>query len=709
MVNKTPVTEKGKISFINHLIKASNKLLADKQMKRKDKLKSINELIRVIKKLIKKPPKKKALTIKSKIPRMTKESGEMIGEYDSRPVTVAHPQPTGLIPPRVQAPAPVPVPAIAPPVPAIAPRPTSPPNIEEVFDIVTPEQLNDGYSALNEQMRQGTIFLENIQAQNENLNRRLEELESEPQSAHNMQEIEAIEEQKEELIEKMDDQVETIKNIERTKKALGAAESKVVKFQKYKLAKHKKLARQPENIRKHFSALADVYGQTSRAMGIDTFISYSDEFIDLIKNLNQITSYKLTGDEQKQFKKLSKFSTIKSTTLSSQGSGERLKKLQAAEKESAKLVSKLVREKRTRREGDNPFEATIISTVQQEDKIIHGHPATKVHDPTEAFSSKPNLPFEKQPIPENPEKIEKVATKTVEIAKEITEEAKKLPPSDSKDEQLEKATEAVETVAKSIKTILGKKGEEDEGHETETEEEEEEETTGGGTFEDTYNKAPSEIKKLLTNFGDYKITKLQIIRRPIESALIKLSNILSMGKVVKSMKKKHIDEFYHLGFQITAEHPDDKDQVHLLLERYTRVGVEYIEKPQNFKNDEFINIPIHKNITLAEFIINGVSEGQKKHPHYWIYNFETNNCQDFVMDMMTANNLWQDRRWMQWVKQPIQNVFPKWMGKHLITPLTNIGTRLDVWMNGQGRIRGGEHKGLNLEHRQLTKKDFKNL
>ena len=162
------------------------------------------------------------------------------------------------------------------------------------------------------------------------------------------------------------------------------------------------------------------------------------------------------------------------------------------------------------------------------------------------------------------------------------------------------------------------------------------------------NKANSILKK----YGDYNITGIIIEKSPIIGAIDTALNLISLGKWETAKKKYNYDDLYHLYLILTLDLGGGKTK-RLLLEKNQSINIsesipEKTEKTQN------LNIFPPKNITLNNLLQTTLNKVGKE--QFFIYSpFGGRNCQNFIKDIFTSNDLYNDRI-NKFVFQPIQEL-----------------------------------------------------
>ena len=157
---------------------------------------------------------------------------------------------------------------------------------------------------------------------------------------------------------------------------------------------------------------------------------------------------------------------------------------------------------------------------------------------------------------------------------------------------------------------------------------------GTGIFFRDPGKLPPTARKLLEQVGDEKITSMTLFRNPI--------SLSKFAKFVGALKGTNYDDLFHLGVIINGKYLLDKQAVL----HFERSGIP--------KDSETLQIPIAKEITISELL-----EKTRKRmgdSNFSSYNAKSNNCQDFMLAVLSANGL-SSPELTKFIKQNVEAVF----------------------------------------------------
>jgi hypothetical protein len=196
---------------------------------------------------------------------------------------------------------------------------------------------------------------------------------------------------------------------------------------------------------------------------------------------------------------------------------------------------------------------------------------------------------------------------------------------------------------------------------------------GEGFFERQAGKLSPKIRKLLEEVGNEKITTIKLFRKPI--------SLSSFAKYLGVLKNTPFDELFHLGMIISGKYLLDKQEV---------IHFERSSLPQG-KDVESIDVKVDKDITINELL-----EKTRKRmgdSNFTSYSSRRNNCQDFMLNVLTANGLSTPES-TKFIKQDLEKVFNN---------LPSYAEKIADFVTGASRIieRVQEGEGADIHNFQL--------
>jgi hypothetical protein len=152
------------------------------------------------------------------------------------------------------------------------------------------------------------------------------------------------------------------------------------------------------------------------------------------------------------------------------------------------------------------------------------------------------------------------------------------------------------------------------------------------------DKLKSSSQKILDNYGNYPIVKIQIYRTPVLSLLKTFLNTISFGKFKEATQS--YDDLFHLAMITSVKMPDGSLK-NIVIEKNASVNISTEYKTNDKTEVKDVDLK-NKNLTIKSMI----DETLKKIPtkRFYLYdafNSDTNsgNCQRFIMDILASNNL----------------------------------------------------------------------
>lgn len=187
---------------------------------------------------------------------------------------------------------------------------------------------------------------------------------------------------------------------------------------------------------------------------------------------------------------------------------------------------------------------------------------------------------------------------------------------------------------------------------------------------------PPNIRKLIGQHGSEKMTKITIVREPINSMIDKALNIISLGKWNESKSTLGYDTLFHLFMVIDFEGGEDGR----LEKNHT------VEMRKNDKKTYDDTITVNPgDITFGELMDNAF---KKYGAELFKYSASDANCQAFIKSVLSASNLYSsetDKFVMQDAKTLIESLHP--IAKTIVDTVTDVADRADALVKGAGNKR----------------------
>lgn len=191
---------------------------------------------------------------------------------------------------------------------------------------------------------------------------------------------------------------------------------------------------------------------------------------------------------------------------------------------------------------------------------------------------------------------------------------------------------------------------------------------------------PPSFRTILEYNGDKKIKGIVIGRNVLSSKIQSIINAVATDKAKEKLKEQGYDKLFHLFIVVFLEGGTkvrmERNQV---LSASTSVG----------KVEEQMNFPVNKDITLNDFL---EKAHQAQGSEFFHYSAQTNNCQDFVLLLLSRNGLLTDSI-RKFVKQDTAELTKPFFSK-VADVITDTAATVDKAIHGQG-MHGG--KGMNCK------------
>jgi len=171
------------------------------------------------------------------------------------------------------------------------------------------------------------------------------------------------------------------------------------------------------------------------------------------------------------------------------------------------------------------------------------------------------------------------------------------------------------------------------------------------------------VRNILNEMGADEIERIYIKRTPLSKVIQLALNVLSFGDFNKRLRDLPYDKLYHLRMDIET----------VKGKRYTLEKNETINmtrRPTTSKDTDSILVNTLKEGTTTNELLNKTKDfmGEDK---FYSYSAKNNNCQDFIMGILNANNL-TTRELKNFVKQDTTSLFTDTFRK-ITNTITDVG------------------------------------
>lgn len=190
------------------------------------------------------------------------------------------------------------------------------------------------------------------------------------------------------------------------------------------------------------------------------------------------------------------------------------------------------------------------------------------------------------------------------------------------------------------------------------------------------NTRPGQVDRLLKLHGDAKISKITILRKPIQSGVKKFINLVTRGSFEAAQKEMGYDEIFHLYVNFTLDNGktvgiEKNARVNTKLNGFPLTGI----TPANMIEISGKNIPLRQFIEAGE-----KSQGV----NFYRYNATSYNCQQFINSMMNANGITGTKEFTMQNASKLINSSGLSKGAKIVTDIAALGERAVL---GHGRAR----------------------
>lgn len=192
-------------------------------------------------------------------------------------------------------------------------------------------------------------------------------------------------------------------------------------------------------------------------------------------------------------------------------------------------------------------------------------------------------------------------------------------------------------------------------------------------------------RRLLQQIGNKQVTGLIVGRKPIFEFINSILNVLSFGNWKQGMKQYGYDKFFHLFIRVF--YIDDTGKIKSIkIEKNEVITISEFEFSKN-KDDEYMQLNIHNiNLTINQLLNN--TRNMMGDTLYFSYNPFTNNCQNFILNMLRANNILQQNPdaqafiYQDKISEIIKNVNP--LAQKFSTSVTDTLHQANILTEGAG-------------------------
>lgn len=186
---------------------------------------------------------------------------------------------------------------------------------------------------------------------------------------------------------------------------------------------------------------------------------------------------------------------------------------------------------------------------------------------------------------------------------------------------------------------------------------------------------------IINTYKNNYIIKINVYRKPVSAILKKLLNVISFGKFINNLKKSPYDEIYHLFMIITLD-----NNINILIEKNERINIKILNNIEilNLNNDKFtqkIDIIINDKINFYDLLYNTYKIMGN---NFYIYDSNLYNCQNFILNILRANNIYQIEYYNFIYQNPNYFFYQLNYLKKFNKNITNIASKINLIKTGSG-------------------------
>jgi hypothetical protein len=191
-----------------------------------------------------------------------------------------------------------------------------------------------------------------------------------------------------------------------------------------------------------------------------------------------------------------------------------------------------------------------------------------------------------------------------------------------------------------------------------------------------FKQFPKSARDFLTKYKDAKISNFVIRKNPIQSGVEKVLNFISQGKYNEIKQDYAYDTMYHLRLDFEI------DGRIYMTEKTANIQ---FRNGMTTEEDEVYKISSDKVIPLLTAVENTY---KKMGSNFFSYDAFTNNCQNYIMNFLSANGLLTDDA-KNFIYQPVDDMVKKLPSyvKKFASGVTKIGSVVDKGLQAIG-LRG---------------------
>ena len=187
------------------------------------------------------------------------------------------------------------------------------------------------------------------------------------------------------------------------------------------------------------------------------------------------------------------------------------------------------------------------------------------------------------------------------------------------------------------------------------------------------NKLPVSSEKVFNVYKGETITGIEVRREPLTGAISKVADWVSGGKYTEKLKDLGYDKVFHLYMILKFGNRK------VLIEKNERINI--TTKIAKNPDSDSIEVPLNGQKNLDDFL--NIARDKMGDHAFFQYNARDNNCQDFLLGILKANDLLNPDI-EKFIKQDAKEIFeslPSWSSA-LAQFVTDTGGKINQVING---------------------------
>jgi hypothetical protein len=162
---------------------------------------------------------------------------------------------------------------------------------------------------------------------------------------------------------------------------------------------------------------------------------------------------------------------------------------------------------------------------------------------------------------------------------------------------------------------------------------------------------------------------------------------VSLGEFGKRLKNSDYDELFHLFLEMTTQ-----SGKRISIEKNAVINLEVSSPTRPNEEVENITSNIPSGLTINSLMNN--TRKRMGESNYFNYNSKSNNCQDFILNILKSNNI-GDNSDIVFVKQDTDFLFKNLpILQRIANTTTSLGEKVDIITQGAGNKKKPKKKVL---------------